>query len=363
MTAPQPVDQPRPHRSRTLAEQVRPTIAMMRDAIAAGDRSRSLELIDYADHEWAGLNFGFYSTWMEKTLGFLRSNGVTDADIEGLLLDLRLLVNDARDPGEPYDRIAELERYRMLKARLIRHLNAPPSIALATLEAWKECWRSIHDRDTDVSSGLLNMVAIRFGEATLEDLFRSIIGDRFDFRYARYDVSRMDWATGFEKLVHASIETQRGHLVGPGREGLVELVEHEDGVTISFEPCGTGGRTVAGDALSGTPSRHDAPYYYASVRGSHDFAWNTPGVCLYCTHCAMMTGKFPIERYGYPLRVVEPPRAGDPAGRCSWTIYRDLRAIPESYYRSLGTSKPGPDEPLGSEGRAVRAMTAQGRNG
>jgi hypothetical protein len=276
---------------------------------------------------------------------------LSEADLVGVEQDLLLLVNESWQSGVPYDRAAELSRYRMLKARLVRELNAPVPVALATLEAWKEQWRSIHDRDVDYASGLMNVARIRYGEASLEEMLRASITDRFDFRYARYDVSRFPWEKAFEELVHASIETQRGHLVGPQREGVVELTEHADRVVISFEPCGTGGRTVAGDAVSGTPSRHRAPYYYHTIDGKHDFAWNKPGVCQYCSHCALMSGKLPIERFGYPLRVVEPPLAGNTTGRCKWTIYRDLRDVPASYYESLGERKPSPDVPLGSAGK------------
>jgi hypothetical protein len=216
------------------------------------------------------------------------------------------LVNHGWNPGVAYDRAAELQRYRVYKARLLRELNAPPAVALKTLDEWKELWRSIHDRDVDYASGLMNIAHVRFGEASLEDLLRSAITARFDFRYARYDVSRFSWKEAFDDLVHASIETQRGHLVGPEREGVVEVDQHPDRVVISFEPCGTGGRTVAGDKLSHTGSRHEAPYYFKTIDEKHDFSWNKKGVCQYCSHCAMMTGKLPIERFGYPLRVVDP---------------------------------------------------------
>lgn len=341
----------RNRRDPTYAKQLVPTIALVRGAIEAGNRPRSVELIDYADYEWVGSNYAFYTQWHEETEGFLQRRGVTAADMEGIRADLRLLVNTHWKPGVPYDRSAELLEYRRLKSHLLRELNAPPAVALATLEQWKERWRAIHDRDVDYASGLMNVALVRFGEATIEDLLRAAITDRFDFRYARYDVSRFPWSEGFDELVHASIETQRGHLVGLNREGVLELTEHPDRVVISFMPCGTGGRTVAGDKLSGTPSRHDAPYYFSAIVGKHDFAWNKPGVCQYCSHCAMMTGKLPIERFGYPLRVVEPPLKGDPDGRCTWTIYRDLRDVPASYYESLGEIKPASDAPIGSESR------------
>jgi hypothetical protein len=359
MAAPQPVVQSvapaRKRRHPTFAQQLVPTIALLREAIVAGDRRRAIEWIDYADYEWVGSNYGFYTQWHEETEAFLQRKGVAAADLEGIRADLLLLVNTHWQPDVPYDRAAELARYRMLKARLVRELNAPADVALQTLEQWKECWRGIHDRDVDYASGLMNVAHLRFGEASLEELLRAAITDRFDFRYARYDVSRFDWSEGFDELVHASIETQRGHLVGPNREGVLELAEHPDRVVISFMPCGTGGRTVAGDTLSGTPSRHDAPYWFNTIDERHDFSWNKSGVCQYCSHCAMMTGKLPIERFGYPLRVVEPPLAGDPGGRCTWTIYRDLRAVPASYYEMLGETKPAADAPLGSASRAAPA--------
>lgn len=342
-------------RHATFAEQLVPTISLVRGAIEAGDQAAAIGWIDYADFEWVGSNFGFYTQWHDAAFAFLRAKGLTEADLIGVQADLLLLVNESWQGGVPYDRLAELARYRLLKARLVRELNAPAEVALATLQAWKEQWRSIHDRDVDYASGLMNVARMRFGEASLNEMLRASITDRFDFRYARYDVSRFPWLQAFDDLVHASIETQRGHLVGKDREGVVELTEHPDRVVISFEPCGTGGRTVAGDKESGTPSRHLAPYYYHTIDGKHDFAWNKSGVCQYCSHCALMTGKLPIERYGYPLRVVEPPLKGDTKGRCSWTIYRDLRDVPASYYVSLGETKPAPDVELGSAGRAKRA--------
>lgn len=348
----QPARQPR---HATFRDQLIPTIALLRDAIRSRDLVEAVKWIDYADHEWVGSNFGFYTQWHEAAFAFLASKGLPEADLAGVRDDLLVLVNGPWQAGVPYDRIAELARYRAMKARLVRELNAPVDVALATLESWKELWRSIHDRDVDYASGLMNVARVRYGEAVLEEMLRASITDRFDFRYARYDVSRVPWEQAFDDLVHASIETQRGHLVGPKREGVIELTEHPDRVVISFEPCGTGGRTVAGDAVSGTPSRHLAPYYYHAIEGRHDFAWNKPGVCQYCSHCALMTGKLPMERYGYPLRVVEPPLAGDTKGRCYWTIYRDLRQVPASYYESLGETKPAADAPLGSAGRAARA--------
>ena len=351
MPIPQPVNPPRPRRSPTWAEQLVPTYKLVAKAIEAGDRKQSVALIDYIDNEWVGLNFGFYTQWHADTERFLVSKGISAGDLEGIRGDLRFLVNTHWNSGEPYDRDAELQRYRICKARLMRELNAPVLVALETLAQWKEIWRGIHDRDIDYASGLLNAAHVRFGEAVLEELYRFVIEERFGYRYAQFDVSNRPWSEAFDELVHVSIEAQRSHLVGPNRDGTMELEEFSDRVVLSFQPCATGGRTVAGDHLSGTPSRHLAPYYYNTVNEKHDFSWNKEGVCQYCTHCAMLVEKLPMERFGYPLRVIEPPTVGDKEGRCRWTMYRDLRDIPAAAYEAMGEHKPAPDEPLGSASR------------
>ncbi len=56
--------------------------------------------------------------------------------------------------------------------------------------------------------------------------------------------------------------------------------------------------------------------------------------------------KLPAERWGHPVRVVDPPVWGGSADaastrkRCTWTVYRSLEAIPEQAYRRIGHTKP-----------------------
>jgi hypothetical protein len=63
----------------------------------------------------------------------------------------------------------------------------------------------------------------------------------------------------------------------------------------------------------------------------------------------------PIEAFGYPVRVVDPPlypNNGDAV--CRWTVYRTPDAVPESVYARLGYRKPAADAVLGSAGLASR---------
>ena len=103
-------------------------------------------------------------------------------------------------------------------------------------------------------------------------------------------------------------EAMRGHLVGPERTGDMELVELEDRFVLRFDPCGSGGRTLRGDSIEGTPPRMQPPYDWTVTEEPHTWNHNTPGVCLYCTHCIILMEEMPIDRFGYPVRVVDPPR-------------------------------------------------------
>ena len=97
----------------------------------------------------------------------------------------------------------------------------------------------------------------------------------------------------------------------------------------------------------------------------HDWAWNEQGICYYCAHCCLALEKRPAERWGHPVRVVDPPIWGGSAEaastrkRCSWTVYRSLEAIPEAAYERIGMKKPalpviGPGGPAVTEGNDAR---------
>jgi hypothetical protein len=140
-----------------------------------------------------------------------------------------------------------------------------------------------------------------------------------------------------------------GHLCGPGRKGDVGFREFADRVELEFDPCGSGGRAYRGEPLDGTGSRMETPYEFRAIQGKHDFTWNKSGICTYCAHCCVLTEKLPAQMFGYPVRVIDPPSYPHEAGaKCRYTIYKDLRAIPEHIYTRIGLVKPAAERPLGS---------------
>ena len=124
------------------------------------------------------------------------------------------------------------------------------------------------------------------------------------------------------------------------------MIEETDRVIFRFNPCGSGGRTMRSDGVDDGIARMDPPYGFAVTSKSHDWAWNTEGVCLYCVHCCQLQERVPIQRLGFPLRVVDPPvwRAGAERSSCSWTIYRDPSQVPESSYQRVGLAPPRKNE-------------------
>ena len=160
----------------------------------------------------------------------------------------------------------------------------------------------------------------------------------FAWRYEKFDIDKHPWDEALETLMYVAIEAMRGHLVGPEREGDMEVIEHDDRYVVRFDPCGSGQRTVRGDWVEGTPPRMEAPYNWKTSEGSHDWNHYTPGVCFYCAHCIILMEQMPMDRFGYPVRVIDPPTYPDTerdAGkrqRCQWTMYKDPTTAPEEVY-------------------------------
>ena len=186
-----------------------------------------------------------------------------------------------------------------------------------------------------------------------------VIGPLFEFRYSRLDVSKRDWKECFEDLIYQTIESMRGHLSNPERTGDIDVAEFDDRIEMRFKPCGSGGRSSAGDLIGGSPSRHLAPFYFRTIEGKYDFVGRRRGVCLYCAHCTIMMEKLSIEKFGYPTRIVEPPNFQEGINECKYIMYKNLRDIPEEIYERNGEKKPGASEALGSEGRHYVAKASE----
>ena len=186
-----------------------------------------------------------------------------------------------------------------------------------------ETWRGAHDRHLNLVAWWIAFAGGELGEGELGALWRELEADGIA-AYARYDRSATPWPESFAFLVQCAIEGMHGHLGGPRGLGEVSVQDHGDRVQLTFAPCGSGGRIRAAERFGVTTERHD-------------WAWNEVGVCHYCVHCCVLQQLSPIDDFGYPARVIDPPtRPGDP---CTWTVYRDPSLVPDDAYTRVGRKR------------------------
>ncbi len=192
------------------------------------------------------------------------------------------------------------------------------------LAALIDRWRRAHDRHLAHVAALVDRAVEAWGEERLGELWQELQRDGIEFYRATYGPDQ-PWAASAERLLRVAIEGMHGHLGGPAGRGEITVGEHDDRVSLSFHPCGSGGRVLEA-------GRNGV------VAGRHDFAWNEPGVCRYCVHCCVLQQLGPIDDFGYPARVVDPPLR--PGEDCTWTVYRDPSLVPSAAYERVGRRKP-----------------------
>lgn len=84
------------------------------------------------------------------------------------------------------------------------------------------------------------------------------------------------------------------------------------------------------------------PFGFTIMKEKHDWAWNTVGVCGYCVHCCLLNELTPIDRIGYPTRVIDPPVWPDDRAnpQCTWWVYKDPSLVPDEVYERVGRTRP-----------------------
>ncbi len=341
-------------RSGDWADQAISTVVKIEEELrAAGDafgltanrRENAAQLVDYFMEE-AKVVYVVYKVWTAGFEAWLTAQGVTAEELAAEVERLAQLV--AYPDGTPLDREARWHALGLRAGNLgngIRTYDLTVAAGLAELEGVREDWRQLHDRSADLMAGILAYVVKRFGEAKLEDCYRAVMEPYLQERYMVFDVTKTPYEDTIDRNLYIALEAMRGHLVGPERNGDIELVEEDDRWVMRFDPCGSGGRIMRGDPVEGTGSRVLAPYEFGVLEEARPWTWGETGVCHYCAHCNLALSTIPAERWGHPVRTVDPPLwrgEDDPATRakCQWTIWKSLEAIPEREYERIGRTKP-----------------------
>jgi hypothetical protein len=316
------------------------TLDKIESALEAGDFAVAAELADFFKDE-AAVVHSIYRDWVPKLIDFLRDRGLDDAELTAVNERILALLRTPDDRPFHARRLwAELEaKTRHFVMACGREDAAGASEALSDLH---RSWLTLHDHDVDHIYGLMDVIVRTWGEEAIRDMWEDMVGGLFTSRYAKFDIAQYSWDESLSTNIYLAMEAMRGHLVGPGRRGNFEFEEDDDRYTFRFDPCGSGGHILRGDQeVAHTPPRMEPPYNWAVLEEEHDFAWNKKGVCLYCTNCCVVMQLKPIDTFGYPVRVVEPPTY--PANKdvkCTWHVYKDPTKVPDRYYEDVGRVKP-----------------------
>jgi hypothetical protein len=341
-----------PARTGSLAEQARSSYALAREALAEGRFADAAALGRHTIDE-AREAYELYRDWIGQIRDYLRAEGVADDAISRGEARLAALLR-APD-GAAFDLDAGWRRYGEVIARFatLAERGDAEAAAQALRDAWA-IWLETHDKGCDRVAGMLDLVVEHLGEARIGPLWDLLLAPMYE-TYDRYDTDRTPWPRSYRRILTVAIEALRGHLSGPAREGDIEIVEEADRVVLRFDPCGSGGRSLRSDQVTGAGPRMEPPFGFRVTERAHPWSWNKAGICPYCVHCCQLNMRMPIAKFGYPTRIVEPPTWPEArnGGKCSWTIYKDPALVPASAYEAVGETKP---DAIG--GAATRARGA-----
>ncbi|MER3388671.1 MAG: hypothetical protein RJQ01_01435 [Microcella sp.] len=310
-------------------------------AIDEGRWTDASELANYFVDE-ARVCWDLYRQWTRELEDFMLSRGVSDEDVRTIRTEIAEVTR--MPDGQLFEPEKEWSTLHTLIADVTEAADRQDAgRAHELMGEAKETWRRTHDRDVDTIYGYSSEISTRLGEDAILEMWQVILQPWFDARYKRFDIDTFEWGESLDVLMYVTFEAMRGHLVGPERTGDIGLEEFDDRYVVSFDPCGSGGRTVQGDEIEHTGPRMEAPYNWKVSEEPHDWNHYTPGVCLYCAHCIVLTEQMPMDNFGYPVRVVDPPvytPGQTERQQCRWTMYKDPTAVPEEMYTRAGRTKP-----------------------
>jgi len=325
-------------RGGTWKEQGVSTFRIAADAVREGRLDDACSLARYTVQE-ASEGHELYPVFIERARSFLINEGISksvvDAEEDRIRACLRL------PDGSEFDPTTAWSAYTALIDEVVRACNENQrEAALDLLERGRLTLREGHDRHCDIVYGFVDVCARYLGEDRVGAFWDALMRDFYPSR-DRYDVAITPWPESFEVLMTDGIESLRGHLSGPSRMGDVEVIEEENRWALRFDPCGSGGRTMQPD-MEGGPPRMESPYNFAVTTAEHDWAWNRKGVCLYCVHCCQLQERVPIKKFGYPVRVVEPPiwPSSSEGAKCTWYVYKEHTCVEPELYQRVGLRKP-----------------------
>lgn len=326
-------------RSGPWNDQVISTYQKITDAVGHHAVSEAHQLSDYFVVE-AKVCYDLYVQWLKDLGVFASQQGISQAEWENATN--HVLTHLSHPDGRAFDAAKGWNALLALEDNFKKTISSNnKQEALKTAEEMREHWRQCHDRHVDLVDGLLSFVADRLGEEALDPAYRFILIPFFKKRYERFDIRRNEWDKMLATNLYLCVEAMRGHLCGPRRWGEMEMQEEADRWVLRFDPCGSCGRAIRGDGVEKTPPRMEPPYNYHVTRKPYPWSWSRTGIDYYHAHTCYLFEILPIETWGYPVRIVEPPTYPDRrCDKCVWYVYKNYRNTPEHFYKRIGKTKP-----------------------
>lgn len=279
-----------------------------------------------------------YDRWPRTALDWMRANGAVETQIgAGLTRLAELLDQNGRLGVWGAGITVNWPRFVAAAHRAEALCRGHAASAGAAIDEAHAVWMNVHDSAVDLVAGVVDLAVRLVGERHLGGLWDHLMRDWYDAHERRYSLDNQSWDESTRQLAVAIFDGFHAHLTGPDRSGAVEVIEEQERIGFRFAPCGSGGRTLATGITGGSP-RSAPPFSFAVTTEPHDWAWNKVGVCSYCVHCCLLNEVTPIDRLGYPTRVIDAPTwpSTDTNPSCTWWIYRHPSLVPDEVYTRVG---------------------------
>lgn len=196
----------------------------------------------------------------------------------------------------------------------------------------------LHKKNVQGKKGFHDF-AVRWVNLTLKYLHK-YGGDEAVFEcmkeYARtfYPPVVRKWIDAFEKgqagpedFPFEDFLRNRAGLWEMAHDNLQIWEEDEEKIVFTLDPCNSGGYLV-----------REQPEPVVTTSEPHTWCYGKKGFQCYCLNCTTMWEFGWYEWFGWPLFIMDVPEVGS-KGKCVMTMYKDPKAIPDSYYEKRGLKR------------------------
>lgn len=321
-------------RAGTWDELAKGTFRAAIEQLDAGNWDAAATLVEISVAEAQELR-EIYESWPTATRDWIAARGVAAELIDTATARLTTMIGAQAMAGIE----AEWPQFTAAVEAAARACRSHDPGAATAVETARVVWQGAHDRAVDRVSGLIDIAVTTVGEDSLGDLWDALMADWYQVHAKRYALDNQPWGTSAHQLMIAIVDGFHAHLTGTGRQGDIEIINEPTRIGFRFAPCGSGGRSIDSRITDDAP-RAGTPFGFAVTTAEHDWAWNKVGICSYCVHCCQLNEVMPIDRLGYPTRVIDAPtwNPDNPTTECTWWVYRDPADVPDYVYERVGRS-------------------------